>query len=222
MADHMPDIWAVVPVKAFQEAKQRLARAYSADFRCQLARAMLHDVLDTLSRARGLAGILVVTLDPEVKRLASGYGAEILDEAPEGGLNEAVSSAALQLVRQHRDGMLVVPGDLPCITVLEVERLLQFHGCDHVITVVPAHDRKGTNALLMTPPDAMPPSFGENSFERHLRNARSAGLAQAELMLSGFGLDLDNPQDVEAFIRTRPAVKTWGYIQSQGLIHCKS
>lgn len=213
------DIWAVVPVKAFNLAKQRLAPAYAPELRHELARVMLEDVLDTLTRVAGLAGIVVVTADPEAAKLARRHGAVVFDEAVGGGLNDAVAAAARRLAGEGRAGMLAVAGDLPRITAYEVEALLAFHGGRRRgLTLVPAHDREGTNALIMTPPDAMPPSFGLGSFARHLVGGHAAGLEPLALPLSSLGLDLDRPQDVTFFARIPSPTRTWRYLQSQGLV----
>src|SRR5215211_7933780 len=54
---------AVLPVKSFGSAKQRLGGAVGADERRALARAMVGDVLEALSRVEGLSGVLVVTAE---------------------------------------------------------------------------------------------------------------------------------------------------------------
>ena len=72
------DIWAVVPVKDTAAAKQRLAPALPADLRQGLALAMLEDVLAALAEARGLAGRVLVTIDPAARDLAARYGAAVL------------------------------------------------------------------------------------------------------------------------------------------------
>jgi 2-phospho-L-lactate guanylyltransferase len=212
------DIWAVVPVKAFNLAKQRLAPVYAPKLRHELARVMLEDVLDTLTHVEGLAGIAVVTADPEAAELARRHGTVVFDEAAGGGLNEAVAAAARRLAGEYRAGMLAVAGDLPRITVYEVEALLAFHGRRRGLTLVPAHDHEGTNALVMTPPDAMPPSFGVGSFARHLLGGHAAGLEPLALPLPNIGLDLDRPQDVAFFARIPSPTRTWRYLQSQGLV----
>ena len=51
---------AVLPVKSFGRAKQRLGEAVGADERRALARAMAGDVLEALGRVDGLDGVIVV------------------------------------------------------------------------------------------------------------------------------------------------------------------
>ena len=71
------DIWAVVPVKEFARAKERLAPLLSRRLRQELAAAMFEDVLESLSAARGLAGIVVVTIEPAASEISLRYGAKI-------------------------------------------------------------------------------------------------------------------------------------------------
>lgn len=211
-----PEIWAVVPVKPFHLAKQRLADAWPPALRGELARLMLADVLATLRQAAGIAGVVVVTRDPDAAELARAHGAEIFAEAA-GGLNAAVRSAAYRLAREGRGGMLALPGDIPGITVQEIQTLLAQHRRPYGLTLVPSHDRRGTNALLLTPPDALAPAFGEDSFARHFLAGRAAGLEPAVLPLPGIGLDLDHPHDVATFARTPSATRTWRYLMAAGL-----
>src|SRR5262249_53198530 len=107
------DIWAVVPVKDTASAKQRLAPAAPAAFRRALALAMLEDVLEALAGARGLAGRLLVTTDPDAIRLAARYEAQCIDDGAADGHTGAVTAAGLRLLREGRSGMLTLPGDIP-------------------------------------------------------------------------------------------------------------
>src|SRR5919106_4532190 len=78
-------LWAVVPVKDLQHAKQRLAGALSAAERRGLFAAMLEDVLAALAASERLAGILVVTRDVQAQNLAARYEARGLIEPANRG-----------------------------------------------------------------------------------------------------------------------------------------
>ncbi|MBV9756927.1 MAG: 2-phospho-L-lactate guanylyltransferase, partial [Alphaproteobacteria bacterium] len=161
-------IWAVVPVKEFAGAKQRLAPALAADQRRRLAAAMVQEVLAVLAAAAGLAGVVVVTCDPEACRLAERFGARVVGEHAREGQTAAVSAAAAMLAREGADGMLAVPGDIPLIGAAEVAAILAAHRLAPAFTIVPAHDGRGSNAVLCSPPDAVPLAFGNDSFLPHL------------------------------------------------------
>jgi 2-phospho-L-lactate guanylyltransferase len=72
------------------------------------------------------------------------------------------------------------------------------------VTLVPSRDGDGTNAILVSPPDAFAPRFGPGSFARHLAQAAASGIACRTLEVSGIGLDIDEPRDLHDLMqRTR-------------------
>lgn len=203
----VPDIWAVVPAKQTADAKQRLASEYPADFRRALALAMLEDVLTALTRCRDLAGVIVVTCDESIAARGRSLGTEIFEDGARAGHTGAVNAAIARLVREDRNGILTVPGDIPLITPDEVSRLVAAHRCEPAFTIVPAHDRRGSNAIIMTPPDAVPLAFGDDSFLPHLAAARRCGIEPTVVPLPGIGLDIDNPQDLQLLLKTQSAAR---------------
>ena len=92
------DMWAVVPVKETQYAKQRLAESLTANLRPGFALAMLEDVLGVLTAARGLAGIIVVTADPLAAEIGRRHNARILVDEAHGGHTAVVRTTARRLV----------------------------------------------------------------------------------------------------------------------------
>ena len=94
--------------------------------------------------------------------------------------------------------LLTVPGDLPCLTADEVRRVLEACGPAPAAVFVPSRSGLGTNAACLTPPDAVPLRFGEPSFDDHLAAARARGIEPVVLSLSGAGLDIDRPEDLDA------------------------
>ncbi|HVC55258.1 MAG TPA: 2-phospho-L-lactate guanylyltransferase [Stellaceae bacterium] len=197
-------IWAVVPVKDTAAAKTRLGAALPADLRRALALAMLEDVLAALAAVRGLAGRLLVTTDAAATQLALRYGAQCTTESAGDGHTGAVMAAARRLARDGAAGMLTVPGDVPLVTAAEVEQLLAAHRQSYrqgapAFTIAPSHDEQGSNAILMSPPDAVPLRFGDDSFFPHLAAARACGIAPTVLHLPGIALDIDNPVDLAHF-----------------------
>jgi 2-phospho-L-lactate guanylyltransferase len=195
----MSGIWAVVPVKDTAAAKQRLASAVPPHLRQGLALAMLEDVLAALAEARGLAGRILVTTDPAATALAGRYGAACWADGAAAGHTGAVTAAARRLASEGRGGMLTLPGDIPLVTAAEIERLLSAHRPEPSFTIAPAHDQKGSNAILMSPPDAVPLRFGDDSFFPHLAAAEACGIAPVILHLPGIALDIDNPADLAHF-----------------------
>ncbi|MBK8740643.1 MAG: 2-phospho-L-lactate guanylyltransferase [Betaproteobacteria bacterium] len=212
------DIVAVVPVKGSIEAKSRLGPDYPVEFRCGLAQAMLEDVLTALRAAQELAGLVVVTVDPPARATAARFGARVLEDGARDGHTGAVVAAGRRLAAEGRAGMLTVPGDIPLITADEVACLFAAHGEAPAFSIVPAHDRRGSNAILMTPPDAVPLAFGNDSFLPHLDAARQLGIEPAIVPLPGIGLDIDNGPDLALLMRTPSPTRTWAFLAARGLV----
>ena len=195
------DLWTVVPVKEQASAKERLSPMLRPETRQALALAMLEDVLAALTATPGVAGLLVVTVDPEAGRLAASYGARLIEVGARDGHTGAVTAAARLLAAEQRSGMLTLPGDIPLVTPAEIARLLAAHLPAPSFTIVPSHDERGSNAIACSPPDAVPLRFGENSFYPHLQAAEMAGIRPNVVHLPGIALDIDNPEDLVSFMR---------------------
>lgn len=183
--------WVLVPVKALSGAKRRLAPALSTDQRARLQLAMLADVLAAAGEARGIAGIAVVTADPQVAEMARHRGARVIEEGASAGLNAAVAAGVAALARMGADTVVVVAADLP-LAVAEDIALTAARATDAGVTVaVPDRARKGTNALAF--PAAAPPrfAFGTDSLLAH-----TAGPGAIALPLASLALDIDTPADL--------------------------
>ena len=194
-------VWAVVPVKELEGAKMRLAPLLSSQVRQALMLAMLEDVLAALAEARGLAGVAVVTVDATARGVAMEYGARIIEAGARDGHTAAVSAAARLLAKEGCPGMLTVPGDIPLVTPGEIIQLLAAHAQQPAFTIAPSRDERGSNAIICSPPDAVPLRFGEDSYFPHLRAAKACGIRPTVLRLPGIALDLDTPEDLAAFAR---------------------
>ena len=195
------DVWAIIPVKETHDAKQRLASVLSASLRHELALAMLQDVLEAVTEVKGLGGAILVTVDPQAIALARSYGAQTIADGAHDGHSGAVTAGARHLIARGRSTMLTIPGDLPLVTATEIEQLIAAHGPAPAFTIAPAHDDQGSNAILMSPPDAVPLRFGEDSFFPHLAAARASGIEPCVMRLPGIAFDIDNPQDLHHFAR---------------------
>lgn len=215
-------IWAVVPVKCFARAKSRLAGAFPADLRQALVRAMLEDVLAALAVADGLAGCAVATAEPEAGAIAARYGARVLADA-DHGLNAALGAAARTLAAEGASGILVLPADIPAVTAAEIGELLSHHAVAHreagrAVSLVAAHDRQGTNALLASPPDALGFAFGPDSFAAHGAAAARLGIVPTVCSLASMAVDLDTPADIARLARRPMGPRTWRLLDAEGLL----
>ena len=115
----MSDVWACVPVKEFTGAKQRLSSLLSPQQREILAETMLEDVLEALSGAARLAGIMVNTVDPRAATLAERYGARVVSEAARDGHTGAVNGMGRVLAAEGKGALMTLPGDIPRVSAWE-------------------------------------------------------------------------------------------------------
>src|SRR5580704_12018055 len=98
-------VWIVIPVKETSGAKQRLAPVLPAPVRQKLALAMLEDVLAAVSAVEGLAGVMLVTIDPQAATLAHRYGAEVISDGARDGHTGAVNAGPRHLIAHRRTTM---------------------------------------------------------------------------------------------------------------------
>lgn len=199
-----------VPVKDLVNAKQRLVPALSPSERRDLACAMLEDVLDAMAAAfpRLLPGaVVVVTTDDEVQALARAREVTCWIEPANRGHTAAVAFAQREALARGAGRFLTIPGDVPCVTADEIVTLcgaLDGPG----VAFVPSRSGRGTNAALLDPPDAMPLTFGEPSFDNHLAAARGAGIGPRVVHLPGIGLDVDAPDDLPVLLERGAATRS--------------
>lgn len=217
MSNFVPDVCVVVPVKDLVNAKQRLSPVLDKKERYELFTAMLEDVLQTLEQVEAFSRVVVVTRDVSVRTLSLRFGAEILEEAENLGQTEAVNFAVSNLMRTGATSVLTVPADIPLVRPSELENLLRAHRLAPAITIAPARDELGSNAVLCSPPDALELRFGDNSFYPHLERARKIGIEPTIIKSPGLALDVDVPDDLVELCRYPLQTKALAYLRKSGI-----
>jgi 2-phospho-L-lactate guanylyltransferase len=188
---------AVLPVKRFQLAKQRLSAELSPEFRHALAEAMIADVLSALAACPEVEATLVISNEPAVAVLAARYGAEAIPDPHESGQSAAATVGLVRAVADGYDRALLVPGDCPAIDPDELTGLLGDARAGTSVVIVPDRHGLGTNALLLCPPNALAPTFGPGSCRRHQERAAAAGAVCRVAQVPSLLLDVDTPRDLE-------------------------
>jgi 2-phospho-L-lactate guanylyltransferase len=196
-------IAALIPVKGFRNAKQRLSPLLAGSDRELLAELMFRDVLRHVSSARGLWAYYVVTSDERVAEIAVAFGARVIREASEKGETEAVDFGRRELAKIGCQAVLILPGDMPLVRSEDIEQILAElppQSSAPFALLVPSHDRLGTNALLLAPPDIIKLKFGYDSFTYHMSQVSAQGLPLRFFENERIGLDIDEPKDLERFL----------------------
>lgn len=117
-------IWAIVPVKPLRESKSRLSGVLTPDERAELTSFLLQRTLRILHQVSTIDQVMVVSRDPAVLKIARQSNAVTLVEGSRPGLNVALLRAAYVAAAQRATSLLILPSDLPLLTVADVEMML--------------------------------------------------------------------------------------------------
>jgi len=189
----------VLPIKRFATAKRRLAAGIDEERLEALVAAMLGDVLEAIGEARAIERTILVSGDPIAQEIAAKAPLEV-DVVPDPADEGHARAALAGIARAEVDGagcVVLLPGDCPLLDPRQLDRLLTAVPSRYV-AVVPDRHGTGTNALVLSPPDAIEPAFGEGSCARHVAAARQADLPFEVEEVPSLALDLDTPADVVA------------------------
>jgi 2-phospho-L-lactate guanylyltransferase len=199
----------ILPVKSFGAAKQRLGSLLGAGSRHALAQAMFQDVLSSLRKVEAIEQIVVVASEPSVE-FETEEQIVLLEDDVQTGQSAAVLIGIRWAITAGFGRVLLVPGDTPLLAVDEVGALLAGAEADGTdVVIVPDRHGTGTNALLLTPPTVIEPSFGPDSLERHVAAAQAAGVSHRVERVPSLVFDVDTSDDlavVAAAIEERRAV----------------
>jgi 2-phospho-L-lactate/phosphoenolpyruvate guanylyltransferase len=197
-------MWTLIPLKSPAQAKTRLAGALSAAARRRLYFALAARVLQAARAAHSSMCTVVVTPSAEVAAFVRPFGAMVLRE-PQASSTAQACRYALQHPALPRDEpVLMLSGDLPLVSADDIDSLAsQLCGGPQAV-IAPDRCGRGTNALLCSAPDVMPPCFGADSFARHLAVAGRLGVPCIVHRREGLDLNVDTADDLHAWYRRDP------------------
>ncbi|MBI3958766.1 MAG: 2-phospho-L-lactate guanylyltransferase [Chloroflexi bacterium] len=207
---HPLQLWITIPVKPLAEGKSRLASALSGDERLALTRQLVQRTLDVVLSVAGVAGVLVISRDPDVLGLAERSGALVVQETAvngtektrgqEWGLNRAIEQAAAFILGRGGDALLFLPTDLPLLQAAEIDSIVRVWDQRRNCVVIAPSQSGGTNALLLSPPNAIAPAFGLGSFTRHVQLAQQRGLRVEVVESPALAWDVDTPDEYRLLV----------------------
>ena len=195
-------VWVAVLVKDFRTAKQRLRPALDPGARRQLARRNARRALEAATVGDH---VLAVCGSQEAAEVARRAGVEVLLEHEPGGQNPAARRAMDHAVAHGAEALLLISSDLPLVSPSVVGRMLDAGRrlTRPVVVAAPATGRGGTNALYLSPPDAVDMHFGHDSLRKFERDAALRGVRFEQFEAPELALDLDEPSDL-AILAARP------------------
>lgn len=191
----------VVPMKDPSQSKTRLGDTLPLKARAALARTLFRQTLRVLRMVDADLHIVVVTSSDAIRQISYPFRAHLLDDpvTPEAeeGLSRAAQAGASYAAHHRFSSVCILPGDLADPAIDDLEALFSLPRAEGSVIVVPAHDG-GTNALLVSPPDAMTFSYGPDSCARHQSLAQEAGLTCLIKPLPSLLYDVDRSSDLGA------------------------
>ncbi len=190
---------AIIPIKRFDSAKQRLAESLTPGHRAAIAAAMATDVLEAVAAAERVRTTFVISGEPAIRTAAAAAGAELVDDPGDEGHSEAAALGAALAAQRGFECAVMLPGDAPLLDPGELDEALAAAPPRSVGVAADRHGT-GTNGLIMRPPDVISPSFGADSRRRHLRLAAEAGIHGYMAQIPSLAFDLDTGADLESLL----------------------
>ncbi len=210
--------WAIIPVKPLRYGKSRLAHILTPDQRAQLTTTMLRHTLQVLDQTPAIYRTLVISRDPAALKLARSHGAHTYGEGDKQDLNLALRRAAHIAASRDATAVLILPADLPLLTVEDVQMMLTggllspppartgsnghagYQPYERMLRICSDTSEEGTNSLYVSPPIGFNFSYGEGSFQRHLLEAQRLGMPVRVVHAPGIKFDLDTEEDWYAYL----------------------
>lgn len=188
--------WVVIPVKSLESGKTRLADVLSGQQRKELIQTLLKRIIKATGRSKFIDHCLVVSNDLEILKIARKNKTEVLLETEPIDLNRAIASA-IDYIKEHSyNKLLIIHSDLPLISTTDIDKLII--SCEDPPCMVIASDRYncGTNAIVLEPINDFKFQFGQNSFQKHVEQAKKNGYTVVIYNHINTALDLDLPEDL--------------------------
>jgi coenzyme F420-0:L-glutamate ligase / coenzyme F420-1:gamma-L-glutamate ligase len=210
----------LIPVKSTAKAKGRLGSLLDQPTRQRLSLYMLEDVLAAVMPAAGtlVETVYVATSDSEAMAIARRCGATVLEEQEQRSESYSVDAASRACAARGVEALLTVPADIPAIRTEDISAILREATAELAVVLVPSRDDKGTNAIWRRPPEAIPSRFGYDSFRKHQAEAETRNLRWAALRLPRVAVDIDEPEDLEAFLELPGGTRTRALLEQAGVL----
>ncbi len=186
-------MYVIIPAKPFNQSKTRLAQTLTLNQRINLSRYLF---IRTVRLAQQVGQVVVVSRDKQVRDMAKQTDAWALVESGIN-LNAAIQQATDWVIARGGQLILILPIDLPLLTVNNLREMVALAQQPQTVVIAPCHRIRGTNALLVRPPNLMQFSFGRDSFSKHKKAAQHCGVEPLVYQSSTIALDLDYPTDLQ-------------------------
>ena len=186
----MDDIYAIIPVTKFKNAKTRLSPFLSEEEREKLLKVMLRDVTDTLKKH--VDKIFIISRDQDVLDYAESLNVNTILENDNSNLNKALTQA-MKLCKGKTKKIIIVPSDIPLIGKTNIKMLIDA-GKSLDFIIVPSKGG-GTNMIIMKPM-AIHTKFEGFSYKKHVQTAERKKLNPQVHDSFFMALDVNTTEDL--------------------------
>lgn len=186
----MDDIYAIIPVTTFKNAKTRLSPFLSEEEREKLLKVMLRDVTDTLKKH--VDKIFIISRDEDVLSYAESLNVNAIRENDNSDLNRALTQA-MKLCKGKARKIIIVPSDIPLIGKTNIGMLIDA-GKSLDFIIVPSKGG-GTNMIIMKPM-AIRTQFEGFSYKKHVNVAEKKKLNPQVHDSFFMALDVNTTEDL--------------------------
>lgn len=211
-------VWAILPIKSLEGAKQRLRKVLSPNERRELMLNSARDVLTALSHSSCLSGILLVSKDENAIALGAEFDVRVLRIESDNGQSDAIDKAVAYLQGIGVTSTLTIPGDAPLLHAVDIDIICNTLDNEPSITIVSNADGTGSNCIGASTAGLISYQFGTNSFAKHVVSAREHGIQPTLLSLPRLELDIDTPGDISQLMQHPARTKTQEFIADSGLL----
>jgi len=210
-------IWAILPIKSLDGAKQRLRKVLSPNERRELMLNSARDVLTALSHSSHLSGILLVSKDEDAIALGTEFDVSVLRIESDNGQSDAIDKAVFYLQGIGVTSTLSIPGDAPLLLAVDIDIICDTLKNKPSITIVSNADGTGSNCIGTSSAGLISYQFGTNSFAKHVASAREHGIQPTLLSLPRLELDIDTPGDISQLMEHPARTRTQEFVANSGL-----
>lgn len=205
-------MWIILPVKHLRDSKSRLKDVLSDEQRWQFSYLMVMDTLQTLYSSDHVQGVTMISSDQSLSQLAEQHHVDFILTNKDSGYSKDAMDAINTLSQNDVDKIAIIPTDLPQLSHHDLESLDNAH--EQGVTLCAAEKDGGTNALVFTPPLAIPLLFGLDSYKNHQQAAKDRGIIVKTVQASGMQRDVDRPDDLLWLSKQSSGGQTWQYIRT--------
>lgn len=202
----------IIPVRG-SEPKRRLDKILTLEERKLLQALMLQDMLKNIAESTLIKNTYIVSSNSSIVDNKKYESVRFILEKSEKGVNAAVELAITELA--DYDGWLLLPADLPLFSEADLKMVVMLLKFGFDLIISPSRKFDGTNLLLMLKDKSIKLHYDDQSFKKHLEEARKKRLNVVTYFSKGVSLDIDDESDVEEFMKYGKGTLTGSFLSKR-------